>query len=77
MRVYVVTNVEDGWDCVRGVFLSAESLIDYFNEIEITYWGEDSDKKMIANFTGMSALDIEDFLANADSSFIIHEMETQ
>jgi len=29
-KVYVVTNVEAGWDCVMGVFASLESLLDYF-----------------------------------------------
>jgi len=27
--VYVVTDVEMGWDCVRGVFSSIESLREY------------------------------------------------
>jgi hypothetical protein len=33
MEVYVVTNPESGWDCVCGVFLSFESLRDYFMEM--------------------------------------------
>lgn len=33
MEVYVVTIPEFGWDCVCGVFLSFESLRDYFMEM--------------------------------------------
>lgn len=34
MNVFVVTNVEFGWDCVCGVFLSFESLKDYFIRVK-------------------------------------------
>ena len=30
MEVYVVTNVDLGWDCVCGVFLTLDSLKEFF-----------------------------------------------
>lgn len=32
MKVYVVTNVEMGWDCVCGVYSSLRSLQEFFAE---------------------------------------------
>lgn len=31
MKVYVLTDTEAGWDCVRGVFTSKDKVADYFN----------------------------------------------
>lgn len=70
MKVYVVTNPEDGWDCVRGVFSSEEKLAEYFTEKELT--DDDGD---IKDFTGMSAMDIDEFLSDNDYNFITHEQE--
>lgn len=32
MEVYVVTNLNDGWDCVCTSRLSVNSLVDYFKD---------------------------------------------
>ena len=39
MNIYVVTNVEMGWDCVCGVFSTLDKLIKYF--MEGSGYGED------------------------------------
>lgn len=31
--IYIITNVEMGWDCVCGAYFSKESVLDYFSEI--------------------------------------------
>lgn len=33
MKVYVVTNVESGWDCVRGVYTNKESVEKYVRNV--------------------------------------------
>lgn len=79
MIVYVVTNVEAGWDCVCGVFSSAEELADYFTSLEIDYWEEDpiteEEVKKVKDFTGMSIESIEKFLDEASTPYIIHVSE--
>lgn len=37
MKVFVVTNVEAGWDCIVGVFESEESAQDLCDECPDTY----------------------------------------
>ena len=34
--VYVVTNVEDGWDCVRGVYTTEELAKDYLRQCGVS-----------------------------------------
>lgn len=64
--VYVVTNVEAGWDCVRGVYSTYESLLDYFLE----RYEDDKDGDGITENTTLDKL--EDFLQKNDSRNIIH-----
>lgn len=68
-RVYVVTNVEAGWDCVRGVYSTYESLLEYFLEI----YEDDEDDEDSDGITENTTLDeLEDFLCHIDSRSIIH-----
>lgn len=54
MKVFVVTNVEAGWDCVRGVFGSFKSLANHLLEDR---FDEDEIDKMIE--AGYSITDLE------------------
>lgn len=72
MTVYVVTNPENGWDCVCGVFSSEENLAEYFNERQLAYYDEDGDE-IIKDFTGMSLMEIDEFLSDNDFNYITHE----
>jgi len=64
--VYVVTNVEAGWDCVRGVYSSYESLLDYFLE----RYEDDEDGDGITENTTLDEL--ENFLQKNNTRNIIH-----
>jgi hypothetical protein len=46
MIVYVLTDAEAGWDCVRGVFKTPESLI----------------KEMVRKFPNLEGLDLDDII---------------
>lgn len=72
MKVYVVTNPEDGWDCVRGVFSSVEKLAKYFTERKISFKNENSDW-VIKDFTGLSLDEIDEFLSENNFSYVTHE----
>jgi len=64
MTVYVVTNVEMGWDCVCGVFSSIKSLAQYFFE-------DIEDEDVIeADYTTVSSIE-----ADINDCYVIHEEE--
>lgn len=71
MIVYVVTNPEDGWDCVRGVFLTLRSLKEYFYEaLDL----DDEEQNICDELT---FTEFEDRMAYACDDLIIHEIEAR
>lgn len=74
MKVYVVTRVDAGWDCVRGVFSNESLLANFFNGLELVHYNEETDIDDIMDFTGMSANDIQETLYECgEDYYIIHE----
>jgi len=66
MTVYVVTNPENGWDCVCGVFGSAIALKEFFAErIESMYELSEEELEL------MSLDNLEEIIQNF--SYIIHD----
>ena len=57
MKIYVVTNVENGWDCVVGVFKTREKAIDYLRE------GDDEE---IAKLTDQQWLDDTSYIIHEE-----------
>lgn len=51
--VYVITNVESGWDCVRGVFYQKQDAINFCAELDNVKPGDwdESDSMYIINET--------------------------
>jgi len=78
MEVYVITNPENGWDCVCGVYSTLEKVIEFLNEQEIEYFDEDSDEfggYLTKDFTDMSIYEIDAFLSDNNKLLIIHTEE--
>ena len=75
MKVYVITNPENGWDCVCGVYSTPEKVIEFLNGQDLEYFDEDSSEfggRLIKDFTGMSIDEMDEFLVDNDISLIIH-----
>ena len=71
MQVYVVTNVEDGWDCVHGVFVNLDQLKEFFEEV-FDMSNIDLEDGLYNNLNHITTIDeLEEFIL--DSSFVIHE----
>lgn len=69
MEVYVVTNVEMGWDNVCGVFSSLESLKDFFaGRMESI---EEIDENGLLGTISLD--DLQELIQ--DSAYIIHEKD--
>ena len=71
MQVYVVTNVEDGWDCVHGVFDGLEQLKKYFEE-GLDMSNIDLEDGLYTSLDHITTInELEEFIQN--TSYIIHE----
>jgi hypothetical protein len=68
MEVYVVTNVAAGWDCVSGVFLSLESLKDFFSERI-----EEIQDMTVLDFKRLTLEKLE--IIVSDTDYVIHEKD--
>lgn len=68
-KVFVVIDLEAGWDCVRGVYSSFESLRDFFLSI---YEDGENEEDLIAVQNSEILDDLEDFVNDA-SPFVIHK----
>lgn len=67
MQVYVITNPEDGWDCVRGVYKSFGGVKEFFEEL-FSY--KDGDESRIKNISNMDEL--SEYI-HENTHYIIHE----
>lgn len=74
-KVYVVTNVEAGWDCVYGVFKSFNSLKEFFRN----YYEFLEDKEENYYFESLTEENFEEYVSNSPRTemFIIHKETIQ
>ncbi len=75
--VFVVTNVEYGWDCVCGVYSSFEKVKNFFLEVyenDTDENDENDDGEPISMFDQINNSTNADDLDNllSDSSFVVH-----
>ena len=69
MKVYVVTNVCMGWDCVCGVFSCIDTLIEYLAPEE--EFDEDGELKTDSPYFNASLGKLKDLIRN--TNMVIHE----
>ena len=69
MSVYVVTNVEMGWDCVCGVFSTVEGLAGFFAPEDD--WDENGYIKKDSPFYNMSLDELKDRIQLGP--YVIHD----
>jgi hypothetical protein len=65
MEVYVITNLNLGWDCIEGVFSGVESLKSFLSD---SY-------PEIKNLNSIN--EIDEFLVNEDSPLILFKKNIQ
>lgn len=59
MRVYVLTNLESGWDCVVGVYADRDDALRFIGEYE--------------SFSDFSISQLDSLYNTGDTQFVIHE----
>ena len=71
MKVYVVTNPEEGWDCVIGVFLDIFSLKSYF------YDTLECNNDAIDIYNELTFSEFEEHMMEVCPHLVIHEVNAK